>query len=297
MTRPSDWHALRSIPRKANVLLRPFFQAAIGALGLLGIVYVEGGRAWAALGDIVRRPLPAILLGTLAIAAPFLLISLGELVVPSVLAGVLVSSTPMFVALFALRLDPSAEINRRQALGLVVGIFGVALVVGLQAVGTLGQLLGALAILGAAASGGLSSFVVKLQYQDKGVPASTTTLFSLSVGSVLTLPVAIITAERHVPGARAVIVLGLVCTALAFTLYYSLIAQVGEERAAIGNYLTPIFALFYGVVLLGEHLTIAAVVGLALIIVGAEITLRGDSARRAGGKATAHQYRPHPPFH
>jgi drug/metabolite transporter (DMT)-like permease len=161
-------------------------------------------------------------------------------------------------------------------------------------------LLGALAILGAAASGALSSFVVKLQYQDKGVPASTTSLFSLAVGSVLTLPVAIITAERHVPGARAVIaviVLGLVCTALAFTLYYSLIAQVGEERAAIGNYLTPIFALFYGVVLLGEHLTIAAVAGLALIIVGAEITLRGDSAKRAGGKAKAHQYRPHPPFH
>jgi len=103
---------------------------------------------------------PAILLGALAIAAPFLLISLGELVVPSGLAGVLVSSTPMFVALFALRLDPSAKINRRQALGLVVGIFGVALDVGLQAVGTPGQLLRTLAVLGAAASGTLSSFVV-----------------------------------------------------------------------------------------------------------------------------------------
>jgi drug/metabolite transporter (DMT)-like permease len=47
--------------------------------------------------------------------------------------------------------------------------------------------------------------------------------------------------------------------------------------------------------LLREQLTIATVAGLALIIVGAEITLRGDSAKRAGGKA--HQYRPHPPFH
>jgi drug/metabolite transporter (DMT)-like permease len=61
--------------------------------------------------------------------------------------------------------------------------------------------------------------------------------------------------------------------------------------------LTPIFALFYGVILLGEHLTIDEVVGLALIIVGAEITLRGDSAKRTGGKAKAHEYRPHPPFH
>jgi drug/metabolite transporter (DMT)-like permease len=95
----------------------------------------------------------------------------------------------------------------------------------------------------------------------------------------------------------AVIVLGLACTAVTYMLYYRLITEVGEERAALGNYLTPIFALFYGVILLGEPLTIAAVVGLALIIVGAEITLRGDSAKRAGGKAKAHEYRAHPPFH
>ena len=50
-------------------------------------------------------------------------------------------------------------------------------------------------------------------------------------------------------------------------------------------------------ILLGEQLTIAAVVGLALIIVGAEITLRGDSAKRVGGEAKVHEYRPHPPFH
>ena len=125
------------------------------------------------------------------------------------------------------------------------------------------------------------------------MPASTTTLFSLAVGSVLTPPVAVITAERHVPSAQAVIVLGLVCTALAFTalaftLYYSLIDQVGEVRAAIVNYPTPIFALFYGVVLLGEHLTIAAVAGLALIIVGGRSQFEGiaPNAPEAKRKST-----------
>jgi drug/metabolite transporter (DMT)-like permease len=93
------------------------------------------------------------------------------------------------------------------------------------------------------------------------------------------------------------ILLGLLCTALTFMLYYQLIAEVGEERAALGNYLTPIFALIYGVILLGEPLTLVEVLGLVLIIVGAEITLRGDSAKRAGGEAKAHEYRPHPPFH
>jgi drug/metabolite transporter (DMT)-like permease len=276
-----------------------FFQAAIGALGLFVVVRFEGGEARSKLNDILRRPGPALLLGALAIAVPFMLIALGELTVPSGLAGVLASTTPIFVALFSPVLGYNTRINRRQGAGLIVGLIGVALVVGAHFVGSLGQLLGALAVLGAAASGGLSSFVVALQYKDKGIPASTTSFFSLSVGALLTLPVALITAPHELPGTRAVlavIVLGLLCTALAFMLYYSLIDQIGEERASLATYLTPVFALFYGVLLLGESLTVVAVTGLVLIIVGAEITLRGAGNRHSGGDLRT-QYRIHPPFH
>jgi drug/metabolite transporter (DMT)-like permease len=276
-----------------------FFQAVIGTFGLFVIVNVQGGEARAKLGDILRRPKPALLLGALAIAAPFTLISLGELIVPSGLAGVLASMAPMFIALFAPLLDPSMKTNRRQVAGLVVGLLGVGLVVGVHLIGSLGQFLGALALLGAAASGALSSFVVKLQYKDKGIPASTTSFFALAVASVLTLPVAVVTAPRELPGVRAVlavIVLGLGCTALAYMLYYRLIDNVGEERAALANYLTPAFALFYGVLLLGEALTVWAVIGLILIIAGAEITLRGAGRQGSGSDLRSH-YRIHPPFH
>ena len=276
-----------------------FLQAVIGALGLFVIVSVQGGEARARLGDILRRPGSALLLGALAIAAPFMLIALGELTVPSGLAGVLASMAPMFIALFVPLLDPSMEINRRQGAGLVVGLLGVGLVVGVHLVGSLTQFFGALALLGAAASGALSSFVVKLRYKDKGVPASTTSFFALSAASLLTLPAALITAPRELPGTRAVlavIVLGLGCTALGYMLYYRLIYHVGEERAAFANYLTPAFALFYGVLLLGETLTIWAVLGLILIIAGAEVTLRGASRRRSGRDLSS-RYQSHPPFH
>lgn len=276
-----------------------FFQAVIGALGLFVIVNVEGEVARAKLGDILHRPGSALLLGALAIAAPFMLITLGELVVPSGLAGVLASTAPMFIALFAPALDRSVEINRRQAAGLLVGLFGVALVVGVHFIGSFGQFLGALALLGAAASGALSSFVITLWYKDKGVPASTTSFFALSVGSLLTLPIAIATAPRELPGipaVLAVIMLGLGCTALGYMLYYSLIDRIGGERAALANYLTPAFALFYGVLLLGESLTVAAAIGLVLIIAGAEITLRGASTGRSRGVARA-QSQAYPPFH
>lgn len=146
-----------------------FFQAVIGAVGLFVIVGIQGGEARAKLGDILRRPGSALLLGALAIAAPFMLIALGELTVLSGLAGVLASMAPMFIALFAPLLVRSMEINRRQGAGLVVGLLGVGLVVGAQLVGSFGQFIGALALVGAAASGALSSFVVKLRYKDKGV--------------------------------------------------------------------------------------------------------------------------------
>jgi drug/metabolite transporter (DMT)-like permease len=276
-----------------------FFQALIGALGLFGIVIFQGGAARAKLGDILRRPAQALLLGALAIATPFMLIALGELTVPSGLAGVLVSTTPMFVALFAPWIDPAMEINRRQGAGLAVGLLGVALVVGAHFIGSLGQLVGALALLGAAASGALSGFVVKLQYKDKGVPASTTSFFALSVGALLTLPVTVITAPRELPGTRAVlavVALGLLCTAVAFMLYYRLIDHIGEERASLSNYLTPAFALLYGVLLLSESLTIWAIIGLVLIISGAEITLRG-AGDRSSRREVRTRYRAHPPFH
>jgi drug/metabolite transporter (DMT)-like permease len=276
-----------------------FFQALIGALGLFVIVSFQGGAARAKLGDILRRPAQALLLGALAIAAPFMLIALGELTVPSGLAGVLVSTTPMFVALFAPLIDSAMEINRRQGVGLAVGLLGVALVVGAHFIGSLGQLVGALALIGAAASGALSSFVVKLLYKDRGVPASTTSFFALSVGALLTLPVAVITAPRELPGTRAVlavIALGLLGTAVAFMLYYRLIDNIGEERASLSNYLTPAFALLYGVLLLGETLTVWAVIGLVLIISGAEITLRG-AGDRSSRRDVRTQYRTHPPLH
>ena len=77
-----------------------FLRSAIGALGLLAIVLVMKGDARAALGDVLRRPLPALLLGALAIGAPFLLIALGERTLPSGLAGVLASTSPIFIAVF-----------------------------------------------------------------------------------------------------------------------------------------------------------------------------------------------------
>src|SRR3954447_24060220 len=114
------------------------------------------GAARPALADARARPKWALVLALTAVAFPFMLITFGEHVVPSGLTAVLISPASLFVALFAPLIDPSERIDRRQAAGLGLGLLGVALVVGVESVHTLGQLLGALAMIGAAAFYGLS---------------------------------------------------------------------------------------------------------------------------------------------
>jgi drug/metabolite transporter (DMT)-like permease len=252
-------------------------RVAVAAVVLFALIRATmGAGAVRTVGHELRdRPRSALLLGTLAVALPFTLITLGELEVPSGLTAVLISPASLFVALFAPWIDPSERIDRRQAFGMFIGLAGVALVVGVESVHSLGELLGALAMIGAAASYGLSSFVVKRRYGH--LAAMQTSLVSILVTTVLTLPLALATLPSAMPGARAllsVFVLGAVGTALAFVIFYKLINEVGAGRASLVSYLAPGVALFYGALLLDEAITAAAIAGLVLILGGVAIASR-----------------------
>jgi len=273
-------------------------RVAIAAVVLLVLVRATMGPA--AVHGVVRelreRPRSALLLGTVAVALPFTLITLGELEVPSGLTAVLISPASLFVALFAPWIDPSERIDRRQAIGMLVGLGGVALVVGVESVQSLGELLGALAMLGAAASYGLSSFVVKRRYGH--LAAMQTSLVSITVTTVLTFPLAVATLPSALPGARAllsVLALGAIGTALAFVIFYKLINEVGAGRASLVSYLAPGVALFYGALLLDEAITAAAIAGLVLILGGVAVASR---PRRVSPSESARPHsasRPRPP--
>ena len=162
----------------------------------------------------------------------------------------------------------------------MIGIVGVALLVGVETVSTSEEFLGALAILGASACYALASFVVKNGY--RAVPSLAVSCISVSAGAVLTIPFALFDLPDHAPGLRAVlsvVVLGFAGTALAFVIFYKLIAEVGAGRASLVSYLAPGMSLFYGAVFLDEAITVAAVGGLALILAG--VALAGRRTRPA----------------
>ena len=245
------------------------------AIAALVLAIALRGALRGALADMRRRPGWAAAVGFTAVVAPFLLITFGELEVPSGLTAVLISPAALFVALFAPFIDRSELIDRRQALGMVIGLAGVALVVGVESISTLGQFLGALAMLGAAAFYALGGFVVKRRYGR--LTSMQASFVSISVAAVMTLPPAVATMPSEPPGLAAVasvLALGAGATALGFVIFYKLIAEIGAGRAALVSYLAPGMALFYGAMFLDEAITAAALAGLALILGGVALASR-----------------------
>jgi drug/metabolite transporter (DMT)-like permease len=255
-------YALEDFSAPMIVWMRTALAALVLAIALRGAVR-------GALADMRRRPGWAATLGFVAVAAPFTLITFGEHEVPSGLTAVLISPAALFVALFAPFIDPSERIDRRQGLGMLAGLAGVALVVGVESISTLAQFLGAMAMVGAAAFYALGGFVVKRRYgRLTSVQAS---FVSISAAALWTLPAAVATAPSEAPGLGAVASVLALCaigTALAFVIFYKLIAEVGAGRASLVSYLAPGVALFYGAVFLDEAITVAALAGLALILGG-----------------------------
>src|SRR3954470_989749 len=242
---------------------------------LASVVLAALGAAGPALRDIRARPGWALILGVTAVTAPFLLITFGEHVVPSGLTAVLVSPASLFVALLAPFIDVSERIDRRQGLGMAMGLGGVALVVGVESIGKLAEFLGALAMVGAAFFYALSSFVVKRRYGK--LAAMQTSWVSVTVAGVLVLPLGLATTPGHTPDAgsvAALAALGVIGTAAGFIIFYKLINEVGAGRAALVSYLAPGVALFYGALFRDEAVTMAAVAGLVLILGGVAIASR-----------------------
>src|SRR3954463_15932299 len=242
---------------------------------VLFVVLRSMGLTRAAWADVRARPKGSRTLGVTSVTAPFLLITFGEHVVPSGLTAVLIAPASLFIAILAPFILPAESIDRRQAVGVLLGFAGVILVVGVESVHTLSQFLGALAMIGAAFFYAVSNFVVKGRYG--ALAAVQTSWISVTLAGVMTLPVAIATTPGHTPtvGATASLVaLGVVGTALAFVIYYDLIGAIGAARAALVSYLAPGVALFYGALFRDEAITVAAVAGLVLILGGVAIASR-----------------------
>lgn len=214
--------------------------------------------------------LPALVfLAAVQVAGPFLLISVGQEEISSSLAGILVASAPIFTALLAIWIDRAERPTLTAVAGIVIGIVGVSLLLGLDVGGDGAALVGALLVVLASLGYAVGAFALKRTLSDRQ-PLGVVTMTML-LSAALAAPVAALSFPAAAPGLDAVgamLALGVGGTGIAFVIFYGLIADVGPARASVVAYISPVFAVLYGVTLLGESFTAGTLAGLVLILAG-----------------------------
>lgn len=243
-----------------------FVRVALAALALFA--YAAAARKNVAVRPLLRR---FLVMGLLNAAVPFTLISFAELRLSAGLAAILNATTPLFAALVA-AVWLRDRFTTRQAIGLLLGLVGVGILVGWDGLPTEAILWASVgASLFAAVSYALAGVFAKRAFA--GVPPLTLAIGQQTGASLLLLPVAVPTAIITAPSIRltttvivAVLALALLCTSVAYLLYFYLIAAVGPTRTLSVTFLIPVFGLLWGVLFLGEAISTTTVFGLGVVL-------------------------------
>jgi drug/metabolite transporter (DMT)-like permease len=258
----------------------------LAAIPLVGLLVIRHGwsKAWRDMGKIAK---PAIVLGAINTALPFTLIAWGETHVDSGIAAIANASVPIFVALLAIRFRPDEKSTGLRLLGIVLGIIGVAILAGVGPEGGWWGVAGTLAVVLAS----LAYAIGTMYTQTLLVETENLTLAAASImwGAILLLPFGLAQAPTEAPSWEAVgsvAALALLGTFVGQLLFFRLIYDYGSARAALVVYLLPVTALFYGAFFLDEPITVQAIVGLVLILVGTALG-SGVSLRRRRAEPVA----------
>lgn len=225
---------------------------------------------------------PLLLVGVLNSALPDVLLAYATLALPAGLTSILNATAPLFgtaIALIWLRERYSVA----QFAGLAIGFIGVVVLLGWQPpLDASGFGLAVMAGLSAACCYAIAAPYVRRHLAE--VPALVIAAGSIAGGSLVLLPLLPFTIPKAMPSLQsivAVMALALLSTALAYLLYFRLIAHLGVTRALTVGYLIPLFAMGWGVLWLGETVTASMGLGCGLVLLGTAIANRPLSPQSA----------------
>jgi drug/metabolite transporter (DMT)-like permease len=210
-------------------------------------------------------------LGFLNNVVPFILIAWGETRIESGMASILNATTPIFMAAVAHWSTQDEKLSRNKVLGIACGILGVVVLVGAEAFGGARNLLGSLAVVGASCAYGFGG-VYSRQFKD--LPPLVAATGQITAATILMVPLSLLIDHPWAlspPGGAvwlALLAIALVNTALAYVVYYRLLAGTGATYVSLVTFLIPVVALLLGAVFLGETVTPRALIGMAIIGLG-----------------------------
>jgi drug/metabolite transporter (DMT)-like permease len=193
--------------------------------------------------------------------------------ISSSLAGLFIATVPLVTALIARRLGLDDRLTGTRLIGMLIGFIGVGALVGLDVEG--GDLLSVAALIITVIGYSVGPIIVDKRLQD--VPSLPVIAMSLTINAVIYAPFAWATRPTApVPTIAwlAVVLLGALCTAAAFLIFFALIAEVGPSRTTLITYVNPAVAVILGIVILNEPFTLGIAIGFPLVLIGSYLATR-----------------------
>jgi len=248
---------------------------------VLGRVAVAAAALWLAVRATGRRvPRDGAVwaaffaMGALNNLIPFSLIFWGQTQIASGLAAILNATTPLFTVVLAHLLTTDERMTRNRLAGVLTGFAGVVLMVGPAALPGLGlSVLAQLAVLAAAVSYAFAGIFGR-RFRRLGVAPMVTAAGQVSATTVMMIPLVLLVDRPWTlvpPGALAlgaVVALALLSTAVAYVIYFRLLASAGATNLALVTFLIPVSAILLGTLVLGERLDLRHFGGMLLIGLG-----------------------------
>jgi drug/metabolite transporter (DMT)-like permease len=251
-----------------------FGRTALAALILLPLAFARGQ-----VRPLLPRWRPLLLFAAVEVAIPWWLLSSAEQHLTSSLTGLLLAAVPLVSAVLAW-VTRSETLGARRVAGLGVGIVGVAALVGLDVGGS--DPWAFVQMAGVAVGYAVGPYILTRNLA--GLPGVGVVAASLTLTALAYLPLAIVQRPAQWPSPTVVwsmVGLALLCTAIAFVVFFALIDEVGPVRATVITYVNPAVAVALGVLLLDEPLTAGILVGFALVLIGSVLaTQRTPAAER-----------------
>nr|BFE62237.1 DMT family transporter [Dactylosporangium thailandense] len=250
-----------------------FVRTAVGAVLLLPIALARREvRA------SLRPWLPLLAYTVVEIGLPWLLLSDAERHVDSSFTGLVIAGVPLVAAVLARLTGRAERLTASRAGGLLVGLAGVAVLLGFHAGG--GGPVPLLELVGVVVCYAAGPLIIERWLSD--VPRYGVAAASLVVGALLFAPVSVpkvpaLAREVTTGPALAALALAVICTALAFVLFFALVAEVGGVRATVITFVNPAVAVLLGALVLGEPVTWLTGVAFALILAGSILATRRGS--------------------
>lgn len=249
-------------------------RSAIGALLLLPLALARRQ-----LLPVLRRWRPLLAYTLVEIVVPWFFLSSAETRLPSSTSGLLLAAVPLVGVGVAFLFGRSPQLRLLNWAGILLGMLGVAALVGLDVAGS--DLIGVAEIVVVVIGYALGPAILARWMSD--LPGVGVVTASLGIAAIVYVPVVLLTGglPTAVPSAPvwvSVLLLGAVCSALAFVLMFALIGEIGPVRTTTITYVNPAVAIVAGAIVLHERVTVWTVVGFALVLGGSFLVTRGRRA-------------------